>query len=283
MNIMKKKVYCSNEYEQLRRVIVCRPTHMKIAHVINETQKLYVEENIDVTLALKQHDQFVKTLQKYDVQVVAIPPSPQFTEQVFTRDIGFTIGETVCIADMSCDVRQGEEQVLKEWLKTQHIPYIQIEGTEIEGGDVIVDGQKIYVGMSHRTTQSSVRELSAAFPSHEVIPISFNPRYLHLDCVFSILSKDEALLFPTAFNKEELSFFHKQYDCIEVSSDEQFTLGANILSIGNKTIISLPLNQQVNEALRRRGYRVEEVDFSEIIKSGGAFRCCSLPLLRGGD
>ena len=57
-------------------------------------------------------------------------------------------------------------------------------------------------------------------------------------------------------------------------------MGTNVLSIGENRVFSLPTNHGVNEQLRQHGYQVLEVDFSEIIKSGGSFRCCSMPLLR---
>ncbi|MER2113457.1 MAG: arginine deiminase family protein, partial [Solibacillus isronensis] len=62
--------------------------------------------------------------------------------------------------------------------------------------------------------------------------------------------------------------------------EEQFQLGTNVLSIGNKRILSLPVNINVNKQLRDRGFQVIEVDITEIIKSGGSFRCCTLPILR---
>jgi N-dimethylarginine dimethylaminohydrolase len=57
-------------------------------------------------------------------------------------------------------------------------------------------------------------------------------------------------------------------------------MGTNVLSIGDRKIISLPVNKNVNKQLRDRGYEVIEVDITEIIKSGGSFRCCTLPILR---
>ena len=67
---------------------------------------------------------------------------------------------------------------------------------------------------------------------------------------------------------------------IEVSESEQFTMGTNVLSIGQKRVFSLPMNRDVNYQIRQHGYEVLEVDFSEIIKSGGSFRCCSMPIVR---
>ena len=37
---------------------------------------------------------------------------------------------------------------------------------------------------------------------------------------------------------------------------------------------------EVNKKMREFGFNVIEVDFSEIIKSGGSFRCCSMPVER---
>jgi N-dimethylarginine dimethylaminohydrolase len=68
-----------------------------------------------------------------------------------------------------------------------------------------------------------------------------------------------------------------------VSEEEQFTLGTNVLSIGNKKVLSLPVNKNVNKELRDRGFEVIEVDITEIIKSGGSFRCCTLPILRASE
>ena len=42
---------------------------------------------------------------------------------------------------------------------------------------------------------------------------------------------------------------------IEITDDEQFQLGTNVLSIGNKTVISLPVNRHVNQELRKGAIR----------------------------
>ncbi|NQD52751.1 hypothetical protein HP440_19915, partial [Bacillus altitudinis] len=117
-------------------------------------------------------------------------------------------------------------------------------------------------------------------PNHDIIPIHLPSHILHLDCVMNILSHHEILIYPEAFTEKDLHMLTKHYDLIEISEQEQFTLGPNVLSIGQKKVISLPINQETNAALTARGYTVIEVDFSEIIKSGGSFRCCTLPIRR---
>jgi N-dimethylarginine dimethylaminohydrolase len=271
---------CDSEYGQLKKVIVCEPRYMKIDEVINETQRHFAKENINMEVAMEQHQQFVRVLTENGIDVYKLPPRETFPEQVFTRDIGFTIGDTVFVSKMGSNIREGEEKVLRNWLLEHQISLSLIEGDRIEGGDVIIHGNRVYIGVSGRTTEETIQQLQSQLPDMEVIAVPFNPIFLHLDCVFNILSEKDALVYPEAFEEQDLRLLASHFNLIKVNKEEQFTMGTNVLSIGSKKIISLPCNKNVNEALREQGYQVIEVDISEIIKSGGSFRCCSMPLYR---
>lgn len=277
------KPHARSEYDVLQKVILCKPEYMTIRDVINETQKKFKDEGIHIELAMAQHKKFVNTLKDHGVEVILLPALKMFPEQVFTRDIGFAFGHILFVAEMAHKLRQGEEEVLKGWLEQNDMSYFNLKGDMIEGGDVIVDGETIYVGLSNRTNQQAIDHLQSILPHYEVIAVPFIEKYLHLDCVFNIISPSEALYFPKAFTKKEIDILSSRFELIEVTEDEQFSLGTNVLNIGNKKIFSLPVNKRVNEELRKRGFEVIEVDIMEIIKSGGSFRCCTLPVLRDGD
>jgi N-dimethylarginine dimethylaminohydrolase len=272
---------CQSEYDVLRKVIVCEPQFMAIDEIINDVQKKYKNDNINIDRALIQHHNFVAKMRDEGVDVITLAANSSFPEQVFTRDIGFTLGNQTFVSEMASSIRQGEESVLQKWLDTHQVPFQKLSQNHIEGGDVIIDGKTIYIGLSHRTSQSAIEQLQTDLPNYEIIIVPFDPKYLHLDCVFNILSPTEALIFPEALEAETVNFLASRYKLINVSKEEQFTMGTNVLSIGNKKVFSLPMNHQVNEEIRRHGYEVIEVDFSEIIKSGGSFRCCTMPITRG--
>jgi N-dimethylarginine dimethylaminohydrolase len=272
---------CQSEYDVLRKVIVCEPQFMAIDEIINDVQKKYKNDNINIDRALIQHHNFVAKMRDEGVDVITLAANSSFPEQVFTRDIGFTLGNQTFVSEMASSIRQGEESVLQKWLDTHQVPFQKLSQNHIEGGDVIIDGKTIYIGLSHRTSQSAIEKLQTDLPNYEIIIVPFDPKYLHLDCVFNILSPTEALIFPEALEAETVNFLASRYKLINVSKEEQFTMGTNVLSIGNKKVFSLPMNHQVNEEIRRHGYEVIEVDFSEIIKSGGSFRCCTMPITRG--
>ena len=276
----QSQIHCQSEYETLQKVVLCEPQYMEIKEVINDVQKEYINDNIDRSLAISQHQIFEQTLRNADVEVIKLRPSQDHPEQVFTRDIGFTLGNRIFVSEMANPIRQGEEKVLTNWMNEHDISYKKLSTHPIEGGDVIVDGNRVFIGISHRTSMNAVTTLQRELPDFEIIPIPFNPKYLHLDCVFNILSSKDALIYPDALDPKTVDRLSSMYHLIEVNESEQFSMGTNVLSIGHNRVLSLPINHDVNHQLRQHGYQVLEVDFSEIIKSGGSFRCCSMPILR---
>ncbi|WP_096198932.1 dimethylarginine dimethylaminohydrolase family protein [Bacillus sp. FJAT-45350] len=277
---MDIKPNCTSEYGVLEKVVLCKPVFMSIVEPINEVQTHYLEDNIDTTIALKQHDELCQRLEENGVEVLLLPHVRYYPEQVFTRDIGFTIGDTLFKGNLESTIRTGEEEVFKQWLKDNSTPFTTLSSGVIEGGDVILDRDQVYIGDSSRTDLKTIQEIRELLPSYEVHIIPFDDKYLHLDCVFQVISETEALIFSPAIDEDSVKKLKERYDCIEVSEEEQFTLGTNVLSIGNKKIISMPQNHEVNKALTERGYKIIEVNIDEIIKSGGAFRCITLPLVR---
>jgi len=156
---MSQKITCYSEYDPLLKVVLCPPKYMKIREVINHTQKKFAEENINTVKALAQHNSLLQTLQVNGVEVICLPPEKKYPEQVFTRDIGFVLDNTLFIAKMNRAIRQGEEKILKKWLLNQGITFEQIVEGSIEGGDVLIDGATIWVGDSDRTSQEAIKEL----------------------------------------------------------------------------------------------------------------------------
>nr|WP_093215832.1 arginine deiminase family protein [Sediminibacillus albus] len=274
------EIVCKNEYSKLEKLFVCSPQFMEIREIINETQRHYIGENINVNKAVDQHEAFIKVLEEQGADVIKLQPHKKLNEQVFTRDIGFCINDQLFLSEMNNHIRGDELTVLREQLASSGIPYIQPFKHSIEGGDVLVDQNIVWVGISKRTSRKAANALNKQLPDYQVKPLPIHKDILHLDCALNILSPKWAIAYPGAFQAEDYQQLKNQYHIIEVSPEEQFTMGTNVLSIGGGKVISLPQNSGVNEKMRKAGFTVIEVEFSEIIKSGGSFRCCSLPILR---
>ncbi len=274
------QINCYTEYNPLYKVILCPPRYMKIRKIINQTQAHFAKENIDTSIAMKQHKALVETLQQENIDIILLPPKKEFPEQVFTRDLAFTLDGQIIVGQLEETIRQGEEEILKAWLDEEGIPYKSITAGPIEGGDVLINENQVWVGNSYRTSKEAINQLRKFLPDMEIIMVPFNGDFLHLDCVFNILSSNEGLIYPPAFAKDELFHLKERFNLFEISDKEQFTLGTNVLSLGKKKVLSLPINRQLNNQLHKWGYQVIEIDITEIIKSGGSFRCVTMPLLR---
>lgn len=281
---MKKKtslsIQCHTEYDNLEHVVVVAPKHMAITEVINETQNYYAEENINIKIALEQHQHFIDTLKAAGITVYELDTNSALNEQVFTRDIGFVIGKKLFVSHMDRAIRKQEIPVFTDWLKKKGLAFLYCETPSIEGGDVIIDGEQIWVGISGRTTYKAVQALQAQLPDYCITPIHLKDDILHLDCAFNVIDEHTALIYRDAMYQSDFEKLKEKYTLIEVTAEEQFAMGPNVLAIGEGKLISLPENERINTELKSAGFNVIEVPFSEIIKSGGSYRCCTLPLLR---
>ncbi|NBI30762.1 dimethylarginine dimethylaminohydrolase family protein [Chengkuizengella marina] len=274
------KIKCESEYGQLCRVVMCPPTFLQIKDIINDVQKHYYKKNIDIEKALGQFNELFDFMKRKGIEIDLLPSDSSLPEQVFTRDIGAVINNSFIKSNMSTSVRCGEERILKEWLDNMKIPHNTLDSENIEGGDIIIDHKDLWVGIGNRTSPNAVQILENQFPSHHIHPINITDPYLHLDCIFNVIAPNIALVLPKAIESKNLQFLSTKYKLIDVSEEEHFHMGINVLSIGNREILSLPQNTKVNEKMRESGLQVYEIDISEIIKSGGSFRCITLPLNR---
>ena len=66
----------------------------------------------------------------------------------------------------------------------------------------------------------------------------------------------------------------------EITLKEMSKLYSNFLSINKETVISDKRFKRLNDWLSNVGMKVEKINYSEIAKLGGLFRCTTLPLLR---
>ncbi len=220
-------------------------------------------------------------------QPVLAPASVQ--DQTCPRDIGFVIGNTFVTAGMRNVSRVEEIAGIEHILSQCTGPRISVpDGVALEGGDVIVHGDIVFVGYGQRSDAAGTEFLQAQFgQSHQIVPLPTTPvaegeDILHLDCTFNPLGLGHALIYPEGLAKVP-EVVSNGFDWIEVSKEEADELATNVFSVAPDRIIarSAPSCRRVNAELRRAGYQVEEVDFDAVPGTGGSFRCATLPLYRG--
>ncbi|MBT5858711.1 MAG: amidinotransferase [Flavobacteriales bacterium] len=263
-------------------------------HVIDGTFPLQV----DVT---KEMSEFLSVLRNHNVKVIR-PENTDGLNQIFTRDISFVIENKFIIPNIIED-RLDEIKAIS--LIVNQIPKQNIlrmpQQARSEGGDVIPWNEFIFIGYSEeedfnkyrvaRTNKEGVQFLEKEFPKKKVKAFELkksddNPREnsLHLDCCFQPFGNNMAIMYRDGFkNKKDVDFlvdlFGEEH-IIFLTKEEMYDMNANIFSISEKVIVSEKGFTRLNIELRKRGFIVEEIQYSEIAKMEGLLRCSTIPLKR---
>lgn len=284
-------VFVDAETAQLRTVIVGYPDNfLQVdAEIINETQRQYYDgpDAPTAEAVTRQVNGFIDTLRAHGVTVLQPHPLPYVPDQMMTRDIGVVIGTTFVVTTMAARSRRlewrGYSHLFERFPENVRVLFGP-EDLVIEGGDVIVDRGKVFVGIGQRTTLAGAAWLMQLVPDHEIVPIYLTglddgEDVLHLDCSFLPVGERHALIYREGM-REVPAVVRETYDLIEVTREEQQLLGTNVLSISPTCVVSQPSMTRINDEMRSIGIDVVEVPYTEPPKTGGSFRCSTLPLHR---
>ena len=222
------------------------------------------------------------------------------TNQIFSRDLGFVIDDKFFLSSILPD-RELELKGLKSVLKNIDNVVRLPKSAHVEGGDVVIDKNYVFIGyygkndyknqITARTNKKAIKIIKDKLIDKEIFPLeliksSLKPSLnaLHLDCCFQPVSKNKAVICKEAFaNKIELNFLIShfgEHNIFEITLKEMSKLYCNFFSINENTVVTDKRFGRLISWFRKIGMNVERVDFTEISKLGGLFRCCTLPLKR---
>ena len=245
-----------------------------------------------------QISNFKKVLLSYNIKIHDLEVLN--TNQIFVRDLGFVIDDKFFISSILPDREfeiKGLEKILKKIKNVIKLP----KNAHIEGGDVVLEEDHIFIGyygqndyknqITARTNKKAVKLIQKHFPNKKIIPLELiksphSPKNnaLHLDCCFQPVSLNKAVICLQAFkNPIEVNYLISLYginNIFEITLKEMSKLYSNFFSIDKKIVISDKRFHRLNKWFKEIDVKVEKVNFSEISKLGGLFRCSTLPLLR---
>jgi dimethylargininase len=237
----------------------------------NECEITHIERMpIDSDTARAQHHEYVDALKKLGCAVLELPAEANLPDSVFVEDIAFILPEVAVITRPGADSRKPETESIIRAL-SPHVKLIHVrEPATIDGGDVLVLGKDIYVGLSSRSNGEAIQQLNELLCDYgyKVTGVEMHD-CLHLKSAVTRVD-DKTLLI----NANWVDTYHfEEYDWIEVDPSEPFA--ANCLPIGESIIFPAAF-PKTRAKLEERGYKLVTVDASELAKAEGAVTCCSL-------
>lgn len=284
--------YLRDETAPLESVVLGIGENRGVARAINPTIRKHLKNNSAPTEEdiVREIKTFEEVLLQNGVQVYR--PEDLFgIEQIFTRDIGFVIEDYFFIANMKHEVRQEEVNGVNYILQaSKSDKVIRLpEGALAEGGDVLLHGDYLFVGISDRTNVAGAAFLQEFFPNKKVVSLDLvvdqnNPdrNILHLDCTFQPIGTDQAICYRDGFvNTPDILFdlFPEEHR-IDVNQEEKNMMFPNVFSISPTKVVIERHFQRLKVELQKRDFEVFEVDYSETSKLSGLLRCSTLPLRR---
>jgi dimethylargininase len=265
-----------NEGERLRRVIVCAPRREYFQ--VENPESHNIGEAADRGKATVQHRNLRTVLRGSGSRVVNIRELAGHPNSVFARDSSLVTPAGYVRLRMGLQTRRGEEEWMAAALDKLGVPCVgQIEkpGT-IEGGDVILAGETAFVGLSARTNRSGVNQLSRLLTRMgiEVRTLSLPLPHLHIGGAMSVIGPRTVVCCRSLFPRN----FLEGYEVIEIPCPEDAS--ANVIALGNRTVIVEKGCPGTAQALRQAGYKVHLLDLSEFVKGRGGPTCLIMPVER---
>lgn len=244
----------------------------------NECEITHIERTpIDVNVARAQHHEYVKALQGLGCEVIELPAESDLPDSVFVEDTAFILPELAVITRPGVDSRKPEIESIRMALAPR-TRYVELKApATLDGGDVLVLGKKIYIGLSSRSNQAAIDQLNELLreDGYQAIGVQMHD-CLHLKTAVTRVDDRTLLINPQWVDTHHF----KDFTWIEVDPSEPFA--ANCLPVGDSIIYPTAFPKTCAK-LEASGYHVKTVDVSELAKAEGAVTCCSLILAEQVD
>jgi len=232
----------------------------------------------DYEKMMVEYSAYAETLKQMGLQVSICAPDEDYPDGNFVEDTHLILGREMIIElNPGAPSRAGEPMSLAPFLPRDIPRRILSKQFTIDGGDILRDEKKLYIGISTRTQQGAIDELTelVAPLGYQVYSIQV-PHGLHLKsgmtCMlpnhFVIQAEFEDILKNMQLTNNQIKYF-------VVPSEEYFA--ANVLPINGK--LMMPTDCQKTKNYILKFYMPEdiyEVDTGQVRLVDGALTCGSL-------
>lgn len=260
-----------------RRFLMCPPTHFDVTYAINPWMRPDVP--VDQAAAIEQWEALKRTYELLGHKVDLADPVEGLPDMVFAANAGTAIDRTYLPARFRFEERRGEEAPYTRWFADHgwsvvdgQIPTNEGEGDLLQVGDLLLSG----TGFRTETTAHSLAQEVFGLASVELRLV--DPRYYHLDTALAVLDERTVAYLPEAFTPGSRRVLERLFPtAIVATAEDAAALALNVVSDGVNVV--LPTGApRFEAALAGRGYLVHAVDMGELVKAGGAVKCCTLEL-----
>lgn len=273
----------SNRLPVAREYLMCSPKHFTVEYAINPWMD--PDTPVDTDLALAQWSELAETYRALGHTVREIESQPGLPDMVFAANSGLTLEGRVLGAKFRAPERVDEAEHYRRWFAADGYREVTMPEFVNEGeGDFAWTGRLLLAGTGFRTDPGAHAEAQEFFGVPVVSLRLIDPRFYHLDTALCVLSDTtdsapaQVAYFPGAFSDGSRAVLERLFpDAIRAEEADAACLGLNAVSDGRNVVLPRQATG-LTAQLAERGYATVPVDTSELLKSGGGPKCCTLEL-----
>lgn len=276
-----------SEYGRLTDVMLSAPRHLELVPcnaVSIENHRNGIVCSADI--ASVQHSKLIEALEAEGVRCHLVPPAEGLADLSFTRDATLMSPWGLIALSPAVEHRLAEVEHIQAAVAGWDVPLLgAVEEGRVEGGDVcLLRPGLVAIGYSgERTDETGARALGRMFEQRgwRSILTRFDRRFLHLDTIFTLVARNLAVACTDALDALFLLEMRELgIEIVDVTVAEVQKLSANLLSLGDRRVMSSADNHRVNALLERHGYKVVRAQIDQFTRCGGGMHCLTMPLSR---
>ena len=266
-----------------RHVLMCEPTHYRIAYEINPWMR-----RGNAVRTAEAHAQWAglrAALEGLGVHVALVEPGAEVPDMTFAANAGIVIGRRFAPSNFRHPERQPEAARFTRWFEEHGYEVVRIhephywegEGDVLPAAGPMSEGH-VFAGYRFRTEFRALDHLDEILGVPAVRLELVDPRFYHLDTCFLPVAAGVAAYYPPAFGEASRALLRERFsDLVEVSEHDALRFACNAFRVDEAIVLNTECDALV-AALRDRGYRCVETPTAEFIKAGGSVKCLILTL-----
>lgn len=233
-------------------------------------QALYLPKgiNINLSLARKQHKEYIKSLKWLGLKVDVLPADEKLPDCVFVEDCAVVHNGKALITNIGSDYRKRETEAVKAYFEKSHDIIEMKPPAILEGGDVLVTEDNVYVGMSKVTNRKSIIYLKQLCDRKKIINIPVK-KTLHLKTACSYIGNNTLLVCSELIPQT----YFKKLRLILIPKEESYA--SNSIAINNKILVPMQAKKTI-VMLQKEDFEVKPINISEFMKGEGSLTCLSI-------
>jgi len=238
--------------------------------------------------AKREHEKYISELRSV-LPVYEISALEEFPDSVFVEDTAVAFGRRAVLCHPGHPTRVGEVESIKEVLISFGVDIVAdmrgFDNAHCDGGDVLVFGETMLVGLSNRTNAKGAGILRDTFGEncHILPPTMQGSSVLHLKSAVTAMNHDTIVVPEGAAGDSLIASIEKAQIDQELSIVRvPDVFACNMVACNNhvffQDVSCVETRSVLEDAAQDRSLESHWVDTSELAKKDAALTCCSILL-----